>query len=74
MELLKFMHENYDGLVADRYGITESDDQISSLNQIAENRKFLLKGNELDINKAAVTLLDEFRNGKIGRISLERRD
>lgn len=74
MELLKFMHENYDGLVANRYGITESGDQISSLNQIAENRKFLLRGNELDINKAAITLLDEFRNGKIGRISLERCD
>ena len=42
------------------------------LNDIAFNRKFLLKGNELDIDKASRILLDEFRNGKLGRISLEK--
>lgn len=73
MELLKYLYDNYNGLVSQRYGIEETEDFVSSLTQIAENRKFLLKGNELDINKAAIILLDEFRNGKLGRISLEKR-
>ena len=44
------------------------DDQGKSLEEMYEDRT----GNELDIDKAAVILLDEFRNGKIGRVSLER--
>lgn len=38
----------------------------------AEKRKFLAKGGEPDLNRAAGTLLHEFRNGRINRISLER--
>lgn len=71
VELLKFMFEYYNGLISQRYGVEESEDYLKTLNDIAANRKCLLKGNELDINKAALILLDEFRNGKIGRISLE---
>lgn len=72
MDLLKFLTENYNGILNERYGITESDDTLQMLNDIAFNRKFLLKGNELDIDKASRILLDEFRNGKLGRISLEK--
>ena len=41
------------------------------LNEIAENRKCLKKGGELDYPKAAGLILDDFRSGKIGRITLE---
>ena len=41
------------------------------LEGIAENRKCLLRGQELDYAKAANILMDEFRNGKIARITLE---
>ena len=41
------------------------------LEQIARIRACLLKGNELDIKKAANLFLDDFRSGKLGRISLE---
>lgn len=72
IDLLNFLNDNYSGLLNERYGITESDDAIQMLKDIAFNRKFLLKGNELDIDKASKILLDEFRNGKLGRISLEK--
>ena len=44
---------------------------MNMLEQIAENRKCIQKGMELDYVKAANILLEEFRNGKIGRITLE---
>ena len=40
--------------------------------QIAENRKCISKGGELDYSKAATLLIDEFRSGCLGRITLER--
>ena len=41
------------------------------LKQIAEKRACLLKAGELDLGKAVQILLEEFRNGKLGRITLE---
>jgi ribosome biogenesis GTPase A len=38
----------------------------------AENRKCISKGGELDYSKAAALLIDEFRSGKLGQITLER--
>lgn len=72
LELLGCLHEFYKGLLEKRYELTESDDRLSMLTQIAENRKCIQKGNELDYVKAANMFLEEFRNGKIGRITLER--
>ena len=72
LELLGCLHEFYAGILEKRYEITESEDRVSMLTQIAENRKCIQKGNELDYGKAANLFLEEFRNGKIGRITLER--
>lgn len=38
---------------------------------VAESRNCILKGQELDYSKAAGILLDDFRSGKLGRITLE---
>ena len=71
LELLAYLHEEYQGILQERYQITESEDRLNMLEQIAENRKCIQKGMELDYMKAANILLEEFRNGKIGRITLE---
>ncbi len=42
------------------------------LDAVAKKRGFLLSGGELDTERAAAILLDEFRGGKIGRITLEK--
>ena len=42
------------------------------MTQIAEKRGCLKSGGEWDLDKAAKCLVDDFRNGKIGTISLER--
>ena len=42
------------------------------LEQIGKKRGMLISGGEIDVDRAAIMLLDEFRSGKIGRITLER--
>lgn len=71
LELLGYLHEFYQGILAERYGIEESSDRVSMLESVAKSRNCVQKGNELDFGKAANILLEEFRNGKIGRITLE---
>nr|WP_330387311.1 ribosome biogenesis GTPase YlqF [[Clostridium] polysaccharolyticum] len=71
LELIAFLQVNYQGFLAERYGIDETQDKVKVLEEIAAVRGCRLKGNELDYEKAASLILDEFRNGKIGRVTLE---
>ncbi len=73
-ELIKFIHNNYCNTLAKRYNIEESDDAARMLFDIADKRACVKKGGEPDIDKAAAILLDDFRAGKLGRISLEEPD
>lgn len=71
LELLKFLKEHYRGLIQERYGIEEENEPAAQLQEIAEKRGCLKKGGEADTQKAASILLEEFRSGKLGRITLE---
>ena len=51
--------------------VDENEDKVKILEQIALNRNCKMKGNELDYEKASKIVLEEFRNGKLGKISLE---
>lgn len=70
-ELTQFLVKEYKGILAEKYEITECEDGFQNLREIAESRHCLVKGNELDVEKAAKLLLDDFRNGRLGRITLE---
>ena len=72
LELLRRLHRDYPGVLEQRFGIQESDKPLEMLEAVSRVRNCLLKGQELDYSKAARLLLEEFRNGKIGRITLER--
>ncbi len=71
LELISFLQEHYAGVLEKRYTIQEDMDRVKVLEGIAEVRSCKLKGNEPDYEKAAGLLLDDFRNGKLGRITLE---
>ena len=71
-QLIDFMKENYSGVLQERYQVDEAEKSSKVLEEIAVKRGCLLKGNDLDYEKAATILLDEFRNGKLGRISIEK--
>ena len=70
-ELIQFLKKYYTGVLAEKYNIVESEDPYKCLADIAESRHCLLKGSELDTNKAATLLIDDFRGGRLGRITLE---
>lgn len=70
-ELIQFMKKSYTGVLGEKYNIEEVENPYKCLEKIAESRHCLLRGNELDVNKAAILLIDDFRNGRLGRITLE---
>ena len=69
---IELMCAEYPGVLDEKYKINGSDDSYRILEAIAESRHCLVRGNELDVDKAAALLLDDFRNGRLGRITLEK--
>ncbi|MGN0633678.1 MAG: ribosome biogenesis GTPase YlqF [Oscillospiraceae bacterium] len=82
--LLELLCEEYPDSIISRYGISledlpENDDESAGcvkgfeiLERIGKKRGFLMSGSVINTERAAITVLDEFRSGKLGRISLER--
>lgn len=71
IELIKILKIQYPGVLKNRYEVDETKGDTEILMDIAQNRKCISKGNELDYSKAAGLLIDEFRSGVLGRLSLE---
>ncbi len=81
--LLQFLNNGYSDRIEERYGVDLSgikpDDSVLSdctegyeiLNRIGKKRGFLISGGEIDTERTAITVVDEFRGGKLGRLSLE---
>jgi ribosome biogenesis GTPase A len=70
--LISMLKELYPEALKNRYGIEADGTEHEILAAVAENRKCYLKGEQLDTDKAAGILMDDFRSGRLGRITLER--
>ena len=71
--LVKKLEVDFKDELMTRYKLEHlSEETIENLDNIARKRGCLISGGNIDYNRIAVILLDEFRGGKIGRISLER--
>lgn len=70
--LIEFLTESCPGVLNDKYSVAETSDSAEILRQIAQNRGCVRKGNEPDYEKAAFLLLDDFRNARLGRITIEK--
>ena len=70
-DLIDVIAKRYPGAIEARYGFAASEDAVKVLRQIAESRKCYQKGENLDLEKAAAILIDDFRSGKLGRLTLE---
>ena len=71
--LVKKLEVDFKEQLMERYKLESlSEETIENLDAIARKRGCLISGGNIDYNRIAVILLDEFRGGKIGRISLER--
>ncbi len=72
-KLLEILKDDYPKLLVDRYKLDRIDGEtIDVLDNIATNRGFIIRGGELDYLRTSEMLLDEFRKGKIGKVSLEK--
>ena len=73
VRLLEILSVNYKDLLTARYGaLSFESDVYDLLCQIGKRRGMIIRGGETDTLRAATMLLEEFRNCKIGKISLER--
>ncbi len=73
VRLLEILSENYRELLTARYGNLDFEFQAYELlEQIGKRRGMVIRGGEIDTLRASSMLLEEFRNCKIGKITLER--
>lgn len=72
LDLISYLKQYYPGALAGRYQISEEHEKpVEILEEIAGNRNCIKAGGELDYSKAAALVIDEFRSGTLGRITLE---
>lgn len=73
MKLLSYLAVNYPESLKERYKIDLSDDDtgLMLLEKVGKKRGMMISGGEINTERAAITVLDEFRSGKLGRITLE---
>ena len=73
LKLVERLQNNYESELKARYKLDEVyENPLDTLDAIGKKRGTLISRGEIDYNRLAVILLDEFRGGKIGKISLER--
>lgn len=70
---LTIMNENYPERIKERYKLEfpPESEEFERLEMLARKRGMLISGGEPDTERAAVMLLDEYRAGKLGRITLD---
>ncbi len=73
MKLLSFLAEEYPQSLKDRYKIEPDagDTGLELLEKVGRKRGMMISGGEINTERAAITVIDEFRSGKLGRITLE---
>ena len=71
-QLISLLSEQYPDAIKNRYHIAGDEDPVEVMYQIAEARGCKLKGNRPDLDKTSASILDDFRNGKLGRITIDR--
>lgn len=74
-KLVEYLRENYMSNLKERYKITEDISELETyeiIELIGKKRGFVISGGETDTERASKMIIDEFRNCKIGKISLEK--
>ena len=71
LELLGELAEKYPACLTERYGITDFSEKLGMYEALCKRRGFILRGGEFDYERGAKALIDDFRKGRVGRITLE---
>lgn len=70
-QLIKLLSVTYPEAIVSRYRIEGDEDPVQVMYQIAEVRGCKLKGNKPDLDKTSSIIMDDFRSGKLGRITID---
>lgn len=70
--LLNTVIPEYETNICNRYAISvQEKSALEIIEEIAKSKHFVLKGNEIDYDRACFFILDDFRKGKLGKITLD---
>ena len=70
--LINYLKDHYK-TAFERYGLTDLNfSAVEIMEQIAEKKHYMLKGNELDFDRSCFAIIDDFRKGKLGKITLDK--
>ena len=72
LELLGELAKSYPQYLMERYGIEDFSENLKMYEQVCKRRGFILRGGEFDYERGAKALIDDFRKGRIGKITLEK--
>ena len=72
LQVKAYVQEHYPEAVPKAYQIEADDSEVVLLERVAKRRGCLKAGGEYDLDKAANYVIDDFRNGRLGAISLEQ--
>ncbi len=72
LELLGELATLYPQYLTERYGITDYSEKLGMYEALCKRRGFILRGGEFDYERGAKALIDDFRKGRIGKITLEK--
>ena len=71
LELLREISQTYPQFLTERYGIADFSSPLAMYEEVCRRRGFILRGGEFDYERGAKAILDDFRKGRTGRITLE---
>ena len=71
LELLGELAEKYPQCLTERYGITDFSEKLGMYEAVCKRRGFLFRGGEFDYERGAKAIIDDFRKGRTGKITLE---
>ncbi len=69
--IIRYMQKEYPGLLEQRYEIEQTEDVYEFMKAVCESRHCYKKGQEPDIERAAKMIIEDFRSGKSGKVTLE---
>jgi ribosome biogenesis GTPase A len=70
--IIKTLYKYYPNLLNEKYGITDISDIITVLDTIGRKRGCLMRGNEVDYDKVYTIIINDLKEGKIGKVTFDR--
>ncbi|MGN0804390.1 MAG: ribosome biogenesis GTPase YlqF, partial [Candidatus Coproplasma sp.] len=71
LALLSELKEKYPANLTERYGIEGNMTALEMLDKVCERRGFILRGGEFDYERGEKAVIDDFRKGRLGKVTLD---